>query len=1083
MRYYLGRNLLVALGVAVSTAVLTGGLIIGDSVRFSLEQTAWYRLGNVTHAVTVTDRYFRQELAGELQAESGYDVAPVLMLEGMAVAGGGQQRVNRVQVIGIDDGFARVTGMARPFEVFDNDVVISRNMADRLEVEPGDALLVRIAKASLIPKNAPFVSDTETTVTLRATVKAIVEKEEMGHFNLKNSQSAPFNLFISIDRLNRLMEFEGRANRLLIHAENAEIPDLYNALANRILPADGSLLLKYIPLTGETEISSERVFMESTVTDAFSKIPGTNKVLTYFVNSLKSEGRETPYSFVASSSGFDLKHDEVILNEWTAGDLGVSPGDTIRMAYFEIGPLRQLEERETTLRVKEIVPVEGIWADGDLMPHLPGLSDAGHCREWEAGVPIDLDKIRHKDEEYWEKYKGIPKAFISAGLGQQLWANRFGNYTAIRIPGDEFSDEDFSGIFHEHIRPADIGMALLPVREEGLAAARGGVDFSQLFLGLSFFLLLAAILLSALMFRFNLESRSSQTGTLIQLGFRNRLIFKMILLEAAVIATVGILAGLALAVLYTRVVFKFLNTLWWDIVRTEVLFIHININTLLLGGLVSMLVILAAVSLPLNRYLKRRVAELHRKGLVTQTSGNKRVKFTAAIALPLLAALLLVWQLMAGEGRNASLFFVAGGLLLPGLLLWADLWLASNRGEGKGNDRSPGSETSGDLTMTRLVQRNLSRNRSRSLTIIILFALGTFLVVSTGANRQDMFADAGKKTSGAGGFQYFAETSVPVLFDLNDPSRRATEGLPSSFHSVQFHRVEGDDASCLNLNRISNPAILGFEPGQLTGRFSFSTRTDDLDPEDPWGSLDKELPGGVVPAIADQTVIQWGLGLKVGDTLMYQNETGDTLRLKLIGGLAPSIFQGYVIIGNSHFLKHYPSHSGSSVFLVETDGDGPEETGSELQMIFRDYGWEMNQAPQRLAEFYSVTNTYLSIFLALGALGLALGTIGLALVLARTIMERHHELAVLRAVGFRKAGIVALVAGEYGRLLSAGVAIGFVTAVVATLPAFFSENTDISFSTIAWVVALILINGFIWIYGLAALMIRPAKLTDALHNE
>ncbi len=1083
LRYYSGRNLLVALGVAVSTAVLTGGLIIGDSVRFSLEQTAWYRLGDVTHAVTVTDRYFRQELAGELRAETGHDVASVLMLEGMAVAGGGQQRVNRVQIIGINDDFARVTGMAQPFDIIDNDVVISRNMADRLEVGAGDALLVRIGKASLIPKNAPFVSDTETTVTLRVTVKAIVDKTEMGHFNLKNSQSAPFNLFISIDRLNRLMEFEGRANRLLIHAENAGIPDLYSALANRITPADGSLLLKYIPLTGETEISSERVFMEPAVTGAFSKIPETKKILTYFVNALKTAGKETPYSFVASSSGFDLQADEVILNLWTADDLGVSPGDTIRMAYFEIGPLRQLEERETTLRVKEIVPVEGVWADGDLMPHLPGLSDAGHCREWEAGVPIDLDKIRQTDEDYWDKYKGIPKAFVSETLGQQLWANRFGNYTALRIPDEEFSEEEFSSVFREHIRPADIGMAILPVKEEGLAAARGGVDFSQLFLGLSFFLLLAAILLSALMFRFNLESRSSQTGTLIQLGFRNRQIFRIILLETVFIAIFGIFAGLALAVLYTRLVFKFLNTLWWDIVRTEVLFIHIDVHTLIIGGVVSMLVILAAVALPLNRYLKRRVAELHRKDLVLQTSGNNRLKKIVAVALPLLATVLLLWQLMAGEGRNASMFFVAGGLLLPGLLLWADFWLSFYRNPANGGANAQGERTPGELTTGRLIRRNLSRNRGRSLTVIILFALGTFLVVSTGANRQDMFADAGKKTSGAGGFHYFAETSVPVLFDLNDPSRRATEGLPASFRSVQFHRVDGDDASCLNLNRISNPAILGVGTGQLTGRFSFSTRTEDLDPEDPWSSLEKELPGGVVPAIADQTVIQWGLGMKVGDTLMYQNETGDTLRLKLIGGLAPSVFQGFVIIGDSHFLKHYPTHSGSSVFLVEADGNEEEETGNDLQMIFRDYGWEMNQAPKRLAEFYSVTNTYLSIFLALGALGLALGTIGLALVLARTIMERQHELAVLRAVGFRKARIVALVAGEYGRLLLAGVAIGFVTAVVATLPAFFSENTDISFSTIAWVVALILVNGFAWIHGLAALMVRPDKLTDALRSE
>ena len=65
-------------------------------------------------------------------------------------------------------------------------------------------------------------------------------------------------------------------------------------------------------------------------------------------------------------------------------------------------------------------------ADPTRVPHLPGLSDAGHCREWEAGVPIDLDAIREKDEKYWDDYKGTPKAYISTeqrhrNLVESLW--------------------------------------------------------------------------------------------------------------------------------------------------------------------------------------------------------------------------------------------------------------------------------------------------------------------------------------------------------------------------------------------------------------------------------------------------------------------------------------------------------------------------------------------------------------------------------------------------------------------------------------------------------------------------------------
>jgi ABC-type antimicrobial peptide transport system permease subunit len=85
-------------------------------------------------------------------------------------------------------------------------------------------------------------------------------------------------------------------------------------------------------------------------------------------------------------------------------------------------------------------------------------------------------------------------------------------------------------------------------------------------------------------------------------------------------------------------------------------------------------------------------------------------------------------------------------------------------------------------------------------------------------------------------------------------------------------------------------------------------------------------------------------------------------------------------------------------------------------------------------EFYSVTNTYLSIFLALGALGMILGTIGLAVILARTILERRREIALMQAIGFGTRQLFRLLVNEYLILLAAGVLTGLVTAVVATLP-------------------------------------------------
>ena len=98
---------------------------------------------------------------------------------------------------------------------------------------------------------------------------------------------------------------------------------------------------------------------------------------------------------------------------------------------------------------------------------------------------------------------------------------------------------------------------------------------------------------------------------------------------------------------------------------------------------------------------------------------------------------------------------------------------------------------------------------------------------------------------------------MPVLFDLNNPEKRAEEGIFEAFNAVQFRKVEGDDASCLNLNRTTQPAILGVDPEALQERFSFAAKMNELGDEDSWQALNKTFDDGTIPAIADQTVIQW----------------------------------------------------------------------------------------------------------------------------------------------------------------------------------------------------------------------------------
>ena len=84
----------------------------------------------------------------------------------------------------------------------------------------------------------------------------------------------------------------------------------------------------------------------------------------------------------------------------------------------------------------------------------------------------------------------------------------------------------------------------------------------------------------------------------------------------------------------------------------------------------------------------------------------------------------------------------------------------------------------------------------------------------------------------------------------------------------------------------------------------------------------------------------------------------------------------------------------------------------------------MRGTAERLAQFHRVENTYLSTFQTLGGLGLLLGTFGLATVLLRNVLERKKELALLGAVGYRRAHVMMMVVAENVLLLVAGLTAG-----------------------------------------------------------
>jgi len=219
---------------------------------------------------------------------------------------------------------------------------------------------------------------------------------------------------------------------------------------------------------------------------------------------------------------------------------------------------------------------------------------------------------------------------------------------------------------------------------------------------------------------------------------------------------------------------------------------------------------------------------------------------------------------------------------------------------------------------------------------------------------------------------------------------------------------------------------------------------------------------------------------KVGDTLLYKTEDGKDLKLKLVGGLANSVFQGNVIIAEDHFNRAFPSVSGSNVFLI----DVPDTTtvAEDLQNGMRNYGPEISRTTDRLLSFYTVENTYLNIFLMLGALGLLIGTLGLGILIFRITFEQIPESALLLSLGFSKPIIQQMVMREKLFLMIVSVLIGLIPAVLSGLPTLMSSLYANLWIWLPAISVLVILYGAIFSF-LAIRMAFKQNLVQALRND
>lgn len=1061
----------------ILSAVITGSLMTGRSVRKTLSESAKTRLGNTGILISSGTRYFDGSLSERISALTGMDCTGLLEISGFCQNFSTGTTAYGVKIFAVDSTFFAFNGYSYNGPG-PGEAVINLKLARQLGIERGNEISIRIPGLSNLPADAPFAPSSESAQSLVLVITNIAGRDEGGDFSLGISQIDPLNIFINISDLGLVTEEKTGINRLLVaHDPGISSGDISGILSDVLKPGDIGLEARDVKPEGSIELVSRRVFIDQLIaSEVTGKIPGSYPVLTYMANRISSrDGRFTPYSFIAALPRELYPEipagNGIVINKWLAEDLDAAKGDTLNIVWYKPDQAGILVTDSMKFIVSGVVEPEGIWGDSALMPEFPGISGSSSCSSWDAGISIDMDLIREKDEDYWTEYRGTPKAFISYEQGLRMWGNNFGPATAIRF-GPETDRISIEKRLNGSLDPSSSGFLVSDMQQEAVRAASASVDFSSLLISLGIFIILSSLILFYLVISWYFDSRKEHLGILDSLGFSKGRIRSLLLSEMLVTTVSGIIPGLFAGALFNILMIRSLNSVWEGAVQTNTLVAYFDPASLLTGFLVTLFTALTVVLVKIHGYLRSRARA--KSPSSAKRSASRPSLFPLSVLM--LSVVLIFANLLTGR-KEAVLAFAGGTLLFVSLILLIRLiYLKRKDSWQKSCDG------------TQMVSDSYYFNHvSHATTPVIFLATGIFAIVITGINRLDINKDIMEPESGTGGYLIWAETAIPFNGDLRE--KRIRDQLDLSDQQlddlgfVQLWRSEGDDASCLNLNFIAAPPVLGVDPDIFSERnaFSASSVARGVDRDDPWKKLKDPPDDDVIYGIADQTVLEWGLKIRTGDTLFIRSENGRPLGIVMASGLKSSVFQGNVIIGLENFRKYFPSTGGSSFMLVDGDERRKEEIVEVLGDRFSQYGFKSEPAAARLASFFEVTNTYLEVFTILGGFGIVLGIFGMGFILLRNFRARKKDFALMSAVGYQEKAIRRQIAREQIRMIVYGTLTGLLSGVAATSSSI-AGNSNISARTLIFAIISVIVTG-IFVTHISVSALKFSSLVSDLRKE
>jgi len=634
--------------------------------------------------------------------------------------------------------------------------------------------------------------------------------------------------------------------------------------------------------------------------------------------------------------------------------------------------------------------------------------------------------------------------------------------------------------------PTSPSFTVAQAKADSVKGATEGADrLSQVFVLLSFFTIIAGILLIVNIFVMLAEERKGEMGVARALGMRRKNLVQSFvsegLLYALLSSVVGMFGGLLIAgVILWGFSQVFQGGFGGGLVLTW------TISDLLTGFAIGFLITMATIGIASFRVSKlnivrairdipepvphrstRRqlaigavlvalgalgtVVSLARQNLILQDAGpsalaigiavltmritSPRRVFTAAGIL-MLAWLLSPWKFFSTATADITLFILVGLLLILGGLL---IVLFNSEAFLAVATRLFWSRTWRPVVRTAIaypMNKKFRTGATLASIALVMFTIATMSCIQ--AMVSSSISTASYRESG--GFQLLGSSAIPIPnweTAFTDYSRTpAGSANIGDQHGIPQARIRITPAAHPSVQYASS--LIGV-PSSWTPPLSLQARAANYsDDAAAWAAIQSNAD----VAILDGSVVPNNFGPNfgsfsavVGDVFRYTNATGATRTVRVIGILYEQFAQGLWV--SAATVKADVGMEAASLFYFQVkDGVDVTKAGHDLERYFLAYQLITLDIQGLINQILETTMGVFNLLQAYLALGLIVGIAGLGVITMRNVVERRQETGALRALGFRKSMVLRSFLFELSFIALTGIAMGVALGIALSYDLF-----------------------------------------------